>query len=163
MKTRAANSHNRKILHGNSKTIRNKKIKVSDLSMNPFLYPINFFVLEFFSNSSENTLTIKNIEMHKTIAPKLNNPGQIRVVGSVDTTAIIIEISTVLSENISKIPPNIVGSLALAIAPSIVSNINEISIKMHATIINSNSNGKTELKNVKKAVNIPNIKPMMVS
>ena len=56
--------------------------------------------------------------MHKTIAANEKSPGHIKFKGSVEIRAKIINTSTVRSQNMSKIPPKVVGFSNLAKIPS---------------------------------------------
>ena len=96
------------------------------------------------------------------MALKENSPGHINSIGLVDIIAKSINISTVRSQNISRIPPNIVGCSNLAIVPSKISVKNDRDMNMVETIINSNLKSKKPLRNMKKALMIPKVKPMIV-
>ena len=100
--------------------------------------------------------------MHKMIAPKENIPGHISINGWVEISAIIIKISTVRSQNTTKIPPNMVVFPDLAIAPSNVSMKKDNTIKiveMNINIISCN----IPLRKMKKAQKIPISSPIKVS
>ena len=99
--------------------------------------------------------------MHKTIDDKDKIPGQAYNVMFVEINPIKIDISTVLSQNISNIPPNLVGVSNLAITPSNASKKKEKHIRITEIKIKSNELGNA-LKNMKKALNRPNIKPINV-
>jgi len=58
--------------------------------------------------------TIKNMEIHRIIEAKENIPAHIRFRESDATSEIIIDISTNRSQNISNMPPNVVGPSYLA-------------------------------------------------
>jgi len=101
--------------------------------------------------------------MHKTIAPKENIPGHIKIEGFVDINAIMMDISTVLSQKISNIPPNLVIPFNLAMVPSRASIKKEIPIIIAEIMINIKlSSLKIPLKKIRKAVCKPNIKPIIV-
>ncbi len=108
--------------------------------------------------------TIRKIEIHKTMAAKENKPGQIKFVGSVVTIAIIMETSTNRSQNISNIPPNIVGPSNLAIEPSRVSIKKETIITIAEHTIKYIANAKkTPLKYIKNELVKPKTNPRIVS
>ncbi len=106
--------------------------------------------------------TTKNIVIHNTTAASENNPGHIKFNGSVEINAKIIATSTVRSQKMSKIPPNVVGSLTLARAPSKLSKKNDYVIKIADIIINSKVHGKIPLNKIKIALNNPKINPIIV-
>ena len=97
------------------------------------------------------------------MAPNERIPGHIKVEGSVEISAIIIETSTVRSEKTSKIPPKIDGVSILATAPSSTSKKNDITINTIEHIINPNVHDENLLNKIERALNNPIINPTTVS
>ncbi len=79
--------------------------------------------------------TIKNIEIQRIIAAKENIPAHIKFRESDATSEIITDISTNRSQNISNMPPNVVGPSYLATEPSMVSIKKEIETMLTEDII----------------------------
>jgi hypothetical protein len=163
MNTKAVKIHNTVRRQGIKTISANKKKNVSDRSINPLWYVITFELLSILSLLIIPP-TIRNIEIHKTMAAKENKPGQIRLVGSVVTIAIIMETSTSRSQNISNIPPKIVGPSNLAIEPSSVSIKKETVIAIAEHIINDIANAKKILlRYIKNELVKPKNNPRIVS
>ena len=161
--TKAVKIHNIIKRHGIKTINANKKKKVSDRSISPLWYVITFELLSILSLLIIPP-TIRNIEIHKTIAAKENKPGQIKFVGSVVTIAIIMEISTSRSQNISSIPPKIVGPSNLAIEPSRVSIKKETVITIAEHTINDIANATNILlMYIKNELTKPKTNPRIVS
>ncbi|GAG29053.1 unnamed protein product, partial [marine sediment metagenome] len=108
--------------------------------------------------------TIRNIEIQRIIAAKENIPAHIRFRESDATSEIIIEISTNRSQNISNIPPNVVGPSYLATEPSMVSKKKEIETMVTEDIIRIIKNSsKRLLRYIKNEPMRPKVSPIIVS
>jgi len=161
--TEAEKIHNNIKRHGIKIIIAKKKRKVSERSISPDRYVITLDVLS--------TLlflvippTIKNIEIQRIIAAKENIPAHIRFRESEATSEIIIDISTNRSQNISIMPPNVVGPSYLATEPSIVSMTKEIETMLTEDIIMIiNNPSKRLLRYIKNEPMKPKISPIIVS
>ena len=107
--------------------------------------------------------TIRNIVMHKIIAPNENIPGHIKIEGSVEIKAIIIETSTVRSQKMSRIPPKTDGFSNLATAPSNTSKKKDITINIIEHVIKPKLHDENPLNIIERALNNPITNPITVS
>lgn len=104
------------------------------------------------------------MEIHRIIEAKENIPAHIRFRESDATSEIIIDISTNRSQNISKMPPNVVGPSYLATEPSMVSKKKEIETMLTEEIIMIiKKSAKILLRYTKNEPTRPKTSPIIVS
>jgi hypothetical protein len=100
--------------------------------------------------------------MHKIMLANEKIPGHINREGLVEIIAIIRKVSTVLSQNISNIPPNFDVSLNLANVPSNASNTKEMTIKITPKVKKSTDQELKPLRKINTVLNNPKKRPSKV-